>query len=140
MKKTGRIKQCLNCEKDFYAPKWLELNNGAKFCSHKCYSIHKHDEPWNKGIKGSIKKNNGSFCHTEIKWKGTIKEYKSLHHWIGKYLGKPNICNNCKRIETGKRIHWANKSGKYIRDSSDWIRLCAKCHYKFDKTDKRRGI
>jgi len=34
---------------------------------------------------------------------------------------------------TGKKIHWANKSGEYLRDKDDWIRLCCKCHKKYDK-------
>lgn len=140
MKKTGRTKQCLYCSKGFYAPQWLEKKSGAKYCSHRCYSLNKHDEPWNKGSKGLTEKNRGSFGHTETKWKGTISEYKSLHYWVGKYLGKPSTCTRCNNEFNGKKIHWANISGKYKREPNDWIRLCARCHYKFDKTERRRGI
>lgn len=138
MKKTGKIEVCV-CGKEFYVPGWWK-NKGAKYHSRECYWNHKHDEPWNKGTKGLIKVNSGSLGHSKTKWNGTIQEYKALHYWIGKYLGKPEVCSNCGNIVTGKKIHWANKSGKYKKDSSDWIRLCAKCHYKFDNVDKRRGI
>src|SRR3990167_2675149 len=43
----------------------------------------------------------------------------------------------CKRIELeGHQIHWANKSGKYNRNLADWLRLCAKCHYHYDRGQK----
>ena len=129
------------CGKEFYAPHWLEIQNGAKYCSYKCYWESKiGKKPWNKGLKGTQDANSGSFGHSETKWKGTLKEYKKLHHWVGSYLGKPEVCSNCGQVKIGKDIHWANKSGKYKKDINDWIRLCAKCHYKFDKADKRRGI
>lgn len=140
MKKTGSNKKCLYCNDVFYAPLWLEKNGGAKFCSHKCYSLHKHDEPWNKGTKGLVKKNSGSFGHVGSKWNGTLSEYKYLHYWISKYLGKSNICTQCKNEYIGNKMHWANISGEYKKDPNDWIRLCARCHYNFDNTERRRGI
>jgi len=141
MRKSGRNKNCLTCGKDFYAPLWLQIRNGAKYCSHSCYAKSKiGKEPWNKGTKGLIKKNIGSFGHVSNKWRGTLEEYKSLHHWVGKQLGKPIKCSNCEKLGAGKMMHWANISGEYKKDTNDWIRLCARCHYKFDNTEKRRGI
>lgn len=140
MKKTGKIKNCLFCKQEFYAPLWLEKRDGAKYCSKVCYWENKHDEPWNKNTKGLIKSNRGSFSHTESKWTGDIKEYKSLHYWVGKNLGKPEVCSSCGEIKEGKNIHWANKSGEYKKDPNDWIRLCVRCHYKFDNVERRRAI
>ncbi len=140
MRKTGKIEKCFVCSKEFYVPLWWK-NHGAKYCSRKCYWKSKIGKfPWNKGLKGKgiCKSNGGSFGSSEMKWKGTLKDYKKLHYCINKYLGKPEKCSKCGKIENGKKIHWANKSGEYKKELNDWIRLCSKCHYLLDKADKRR--
>ena len=77
-------------------------------------------------------------------WKGNEVSYRGLHKWVERKLGFPNKCESCGEIENNRRkIHWANKSGKYKRDLKDWIRLCAKCHYKKDdiyKNQKRDSL
>ena len=66
-------------------------------------------------------------------WKGNDAGYSALHCWVKLWLGKPKTCEHCKTTGlTGYSIHWANKSGLYKRELSDWIRLCAKCHKKYD--------
>ncbi len=68
-------------------------------------------------------------------WKGDNVKYRGLHHWIEQQLGKPYNCEHCGREDLPHRhYHWANVSKKYKRDLSDWIRLCAKCHAKFDRS------
>lgn len=42
------------------------------------------------------------------------------------------MCEHCKST-TKKRYEWANASGDYLRNLSDWIRLCKSCHIKYDK-------
>lgn len=37
-----------------------------------------------------------------------------------------------------KKLKKINKSGKYRRHIDDWIRLCAKCHGKYDKENNLR--
>lgn len=37
-----------------------------------------------------------------------------------------------KIIEQPKRYEWANISGEYKRDRSDWVMLCPSCHRKID--------
>ena len=67
-------------------------------------------------------------------WKGSKVSYTALHHWLYRELGKPDTCQFCKRSGLkGKFIQWANKSGEYKRELSDWLRLCAKCHYAYDR-------
>ena len=62
-------------------------------------------------------------------WKGDNVKYDGLHKWVPKHLGKPTRCEHCGTDGlTGRNIHWANKSGEYKRDVSDWLRLCSKCH------------
>ncbi len=105
----------------------------------RCYWERKNDAPWNKGTKGLTKVNAGSFIKVKIKFKGTLAQYKALHWRIGRMLGKPRVCDNCKKlIVTPKGIDWANISGEYKEVKEDWIRLCRKCHYEFDKQEFRR--
>ena len=63
-------------------------------------------------------------------WKGEKVGYKSLHQWLQRELGKADICYFC---ESTFNVEWANKSHKYIRDLNDWIKLCKKCHHKYDQ-------
>lgn len=66
-------------------------------------------------------------------WKGDNVSYNGLHHWVNRWLGKPEVCEICgKSGLKGKQIHWANKSHLYKRDLGDWIRLCSSCHSKYD--------
>lgn len=89
--------------------------------------------PWNKGTKGLSKANSGSFKKGQFKdnthpfWKGDKVGYSGIHRWIAKRLGKPTKCAKCNTTDA-KRFEWANISGEYKRDFTDWIRLCAKCH------------
>lgn len=67
-------------------------------------------------------------------WKGDEVSYRGLHQWVVRELGKPTKCEFCgKDGLTGHKIHWASKSREYLRDLSDWIRLCVKCHMKYDR-------
>jgi len=107
--------------------------------------------PWNKGIKTGLAPWRGKKRSKEtIKkmsegmkgkyadekhwaWKGDKVGYVSLHKWIYRKLGRPSICEMCGITELNPyKIHWANISGEYKRDLSDWIRLCATCHHKMD--------
>ena len=111
--------------------------------------FEKGQTPWNKGLKGihlspqsEFKKGQTSansmvFAATGYTFKGDMKEYKRIHYQITKKLGRPMKCEEC-RTETASRYHWANISGEYLMDESDWKRLCVKCHYLFDKQDERK--
>lgn len=68
-------------------------------------------------------------------WKGDKVGYRGLHNWVATLLGKPRSCAHCRNSSLNHRnYHWANISHEYKRDVTDWIRLCAKCHKKFDKS------
>ena len=64
-------------------------------------------------------------------WKGGNVKYAGLHTWVINTLGKPSSCSNCGTT-TANSYEWANVSGEYKRETSDYIRLCAKCHRRFD--------
>lgn len=121
--------------------------------------------PWNKGLtkensntkgsrklgsKDSIKRNtknyilsakrgkdNVSFGKIPPNFKGDEASYSAKHYWMSRHYGQPSTCEHCQKPNlTGKKIHWANKSGLYKREREDWLRLCVKCHFLFDKQNK----
>jgi hypothetical protein len=96
-----------------------------------------HPSPETEFKKGITPLNSMIFTSTGLKFKGTLAEYKSLHHRINKKLGQPRECRHC-HTTTAKVYHWANISGEYLEDPSDWIRLCIKCHYEFDKDSRKK--
>jgi hypothetical protein len=87
---------------------------------------HKGPRPWRIGKK--IPKNSGK---NHVFWKGDNVGYIALHAWVARQLGKPKHCSYC-HTETAKKFEWANISGCYKREISDWVRLCTKCHRLFD--------
>ena len=90
--------------------------------------LHKGQKPWNTGTKGIH-----LIGEKNPQWKGDNVGYHSLHSWIHRQLGMPDICEECKNFHlSGHKIHWANISGEYKRDINDWIRLCTHCHAEYD--------
>lgn len=79
--------------------------------------------------KGYTPHNKGKQDQETHTWKGDDAGYAAVHIWVAKKLGKPSECTNC-HISGGnpRKYHWHNINGKYLRDTSDWLRLCAKCH------------
>lgn len=68
------------------------------------------------------------------KWRGDSVSYSGIHKWVKKYFGQPMECESCGfNSENTYQIQWANLSGNYLRIRNDWARLCAKCHYAFDR-------
>jgi hypothetical protein len=60
--------------------------------------------------------------------------YRAIHCWVERVMGKPKKCEKCGEDNLiGHKIHWANISGNYLRDTTDWIRLCVDCHFEYDK-------
>lgn len=70
-------------------------------------------------------------------WKGEKVSYVGLHQWVARELGKPRCCEDCGNKNLNHRqYHWANISGLYKRELSDWRRLCVKCHSVYDRQQK----
>jgi hypothetical protein len=82
--------------------------------------------PWNKGKKFPQVTGENSYA-----WKGLNASLVAKHNWVARRLGRPKKCKFCG-VEDRKMYHWANLSGKYLRDVTDYIRLCVPCHKKFD--------
>jgi hypothetical protein len=71
-------------------------------------------------------------------WKGNDVGYRGLHIWVQNELGTPDTCEHCGKSNLkGKQIQWANKSGNYLRDITDWLRLCVPCHKKYDSQNTK---
>lgn len=64
-------------------------------------------------------------------WKGDDAGYRVKHGWVSRWYGKPSLCDHCGTNEK-RPYQWANKSGEYKRERSDWLRLCVPCHSIFD--------
>lgn len=118
---------------------WTEKSK-EKMRSHIPFQLGRKRSPETIKKLSESHKGQHSSPQTEFKKKDNTaiimlgkNEYRNLHKWVNKQLGRPSKCEECGFIGYGKRMHWANKSKKYMRDMSDWIRLCVRCHYYFDK-------
>lgn len=65
-------------------------------------------------------------------WKGEEAGKQAIHGWLNRHFGKPQECEKCLST-SAKRYDWANVSGDYRRDRTDFLRLCRSCHMKMDK-------
>ena len=110
-------RKCLICNEKFKTWPTEIKRGGGILCSRSCYYIH---------LKNTRPKEEKSWA-----WKGDKVGKSALHDWIKKHLGRPDKCEHCKAINN-KKFQWANKSQKYRRILSDWIRLCSTCHAKYD--------
>jgi len=64
----------------------------------------------------------------------TRSQYINLHIWVKTKLGTPKVCSKCGfKSENPNQFGWSNNSGKYLKDLSDWERLCKACHYRKDR-------
>ena len=101
-----------------------QLQKGAYRKPHPGISYRgmgwKHSEATKAKMKGENNKH----------WKGELVGYRTLHNWVTRNLGKPEVCEHC--LGTGKRLNWANIDHQYKRNLDDWIRLCVPCHKEYD--------
>lgn len=109
-------------------------NKGKKISEETRRKISESNKNNISGIKNGEKTRFKPFGCKGIDLLGSVG-YRNLHKWVIGALGRPTKCEHCgKDGLTGRKIHWANKSGKYIKDKSDWARLCVRCHFYKDKT------
>lgn len=115
--KVGNIERvCMTCNRTFMALKSEIARGGGKTCSRECYF---------ERLRGLLA--------NKFEFKTT---YHTIHKWIYKEAGSPKKCEQCG-ITDKSRYEWANISGEYKQDVSDWIRLCKSCHHKFDKISEK---
>lgn len=103
---------CFSCLGQFHHSQ-LEQGRG-KYCSNRCANLGKNS----------------------YAWKGDCVSYNALHKWIKRNFGDPPNCTKCGK--TGSKegrcwnIEWANISGEYKREISDFTGLCRSCHRRHD--------
>lgn len=105
----GYNRQTGNCGTCFKAFEFYGCED-RKYCSRQCANIGKTKE-------GAYRR--------------SVDGYHAIHAWVRTRLGRPMHCEKCGTTEK-RRYEWANISGQYKREVSDWMRLCKPCHYKFD--------
>ena len=69
-------------------------------------------------------------------WKGDEVGYHALHAWVKREFGPPTTCGRCTNPRS-KRFEWANLSGNYTRERSDWESMCASCHRRYDAAKRK---
>src|SRR3989339_1509673 len=118
---------CKNCKSKFNVFPYRK--NIAKYCSTKCRQIHfmKNTDYRKKTLEVLPHKKGAE--HPQ--WKGEKIKYVALHIWLRNNFKKSGVCEFCK--EGGKKTAWANKTGEYKRDITDFIELCYKCHWHYDR-------
>lgn len=122
-------------KKRIFTEEWKRNLSLARIGKKRAPFTEEHKRKIGYANKGKPKPQDEKSPH----WKGDDVGYSALRGWISKVLGKPTTCQNCKKIGlTGRKIHWANKSGRYLRNLNDWIRLCSSCHQFFDRRDKTK--
>jgi len=106
-----------------------------KYCSRKCYA--QVPRVWLRGVPKA-----GGGTEPQHRPGRTIANvgYNALHTWVRLHKGRADKCADCGylgNVERGRwNLHYANVSGEYLRDLSDFIALCARCHGKRDKTER----
>ncbi len=65
------------------------------------------------------------------KWKDL--NYRAKHKRINRDFNIANKCENINCKHKSKSYEWANLSGTYLEDRSDWMMMCRSCHSLYDK-------
>lgn len=71
------------------------------------------------------------------RWLGNKAGYHAVHQWLTAHYSKGNACERCATTKAS-RLEWANVSGEYLRDRSDYLVLCPSCHRLMDGDGKCR--
>ncbi len=120
------------------------------------HRIPKGNVPWNKGsgrketkcpgcgTEISVLESQGTkYCSRECAYASMrlpdnmVTNYSTVHSRIKKQYGTPSRCENCGDT-TSPKFEWANISGEYRLDRSDWARLCCQCHRRYDFGTKNK--
>lgn len=122
----AETRDCEYCKKPFRAVKDFKTKK-QKYCSAECFQ-----KVWtNKIQRRIILLRDKKFGIDNPEWKGEEASYASKHKWIERVKGTPSKCEHCKTT-TARKFEWANIDHEYRRNKDDYMRLCTKCHRKYD--------
>lgn len=132
---------CQNCGKEFVRRK--RTDRIPRYCSRECLYEYRRNNGFNEeattkislAVSGSLK---GKIGKQSRRWKGDKASYYAKHMWISKHYGKASKCEKCGSL-TANRYEWANVSGEYKRERSDYMELCTSCHQKMDHRRRREA-
>lgn len=66
--------------------------------------------------------------------------YQSIHHFLGRKIGKANKCENPECEGKSDNYEWALKKGcQYDQNVENFIQLCTPCHRKYDFKEETRS-
>ena len=128
----ARKGNCLVCDKEYRAIHDFKGRN-QKYCSLEC-----KEKAWTKDIRPKMKDNPGVKGELNHSWKGDNVGYHGVHHWVIRELGRPEKCEHCG-TESAKKFEWANKDHTYKRIKEDYMRLCTRCHRRYDYENNHTG-
>lgn len=136
---SGRINKCKACVLE-YVKKHQSFTSKCYVCGIGFTSYHTGAKTCSQVCKGALISESKESINS-----GMTMTYGSVHSWIKRVSGKANSCEVCMSLAPGTLYDWSNKSGKYLRDKSDWQQLCRRCHIVYDNThngrlDKRKSI
>ena len=120
-KRNGKNINCLECGLEFYIPKcYIDVK---LYCSLKC------------SCKASKLKRLGD---KNPAWKGNkgLYAYTNLHKHLRRIHGHALLCRNENCSGNSKVFGWANITGTYSTDISNFTELCKSCHTNFDRYKK----
>jgi len=148
---TELSKKCEICGGEFKCKSKFKYETG-RFCSKKCLgefnsrnNAGKKPYEMSREVREKISKSKSGVSiwggkrivswmigDKNPNWQGNKVKYRELHHWIDKWKGSANHCELCGDASK-HRYHWSNVDHKYKRVLEDYIQLCPKCHYKYDR-------
>lgn len=127
IRKPSTTRICQQCGNEFVKPYECEWKRWSKrkFCSKPCADIGKiRKAPSTAFKKGTIPSN----------FKQDGYGYQAVHAWLTRHFPKKGICEECLKVS---KTQYANITGKYLRDRSDYQELCYSCHSKIDRANPK---
>lgn len=147
-----RTKNCVVCNKQYSCRSQFKYDTSS-YCSIKCLGVAHSIQKKGKNPYARTSETNANISKAKLgksiwggergrlewlvgernnNWKGDEVGYNALHKWVNRTKGKASECTRCGDKGGEKGCHWANLSGRYLRDADDFVSLCPSCHKKLD--------
>lgn len=131
-------KDCIGCGITMHLTK--SSFDRRKYCSKDCRSINSPSHKNGKPCPICFKLIQARSVTCKACWQNNKSNknarntvgYFSTHGWINNHFQKTGTCSHCKE---DKKTEWANKTGLMLREESNWLELCRKCHVAFDRVE-----